>query len=802
MVLLLMLALLFFCKTGQAQLKSSSRTLQGMVMDSVTGKAIPFVTIKLLDSSNAVIKVALTNEEGNINILIDASNSVNLIVSATGYQAKTIGIPTKQIGLVIDFKNILLQPIIEELKQVVVNSKVPIIKQEVDRIIYNLQADPENRVKNTLEIMRKIPYLSMDAEENILLKGNKNFRIFINGKPSGLMESNPKDVLRSMPASTIQRIEVITNPSSKYDAEGIAGIINIVTIRKLSNGYNGSINMYHKMPMSNMGVGTSFTTKKGKWGVSGFAGVNYDELLPTNYNNIQSSKNLNLIQEAQRNNKAQSRYVGTNISFEVDSFNLITAQASANSNKKDGNDYQATILDHMGIFTQQYKTMNQNITKANGLDAAINWQIGSRKNKTNLITLSYQYLSYTNKQNNLVELKEKVNFSSPDFKQFNKGFNDEHTFQADMVRAIKKVYFETGVKGIFRNNNSDFKYLKQTLSTNVFQVDSLNTNQLLSTQNLVAVYNNFRFSIKAWSFQAGFRVEQTMINAKFVNTITEVQQRYFNIIPSISVSKEFNNRGYVNFGFSQRIKRPGINRLNPFIDRSNPNFINTGNPNLQPVVNNDIMLGFTFSQKISYNFGIGYSFSKNIDLKVSTYDSSTKITTSIFRNTGNASRLGIDYNITYPVNDHFTVALNGNLAYFWINGFADNSPIKNNSFTYYFILNAGYRFQKNWHLNAELNAISENPSGLQSKTNGFVSSSFSTSKSIWNNKLSFSVFVNNPFTKFRDNHTAIFSYNFQQHNNTREYFRSYGLSINYKFGKLNEELKRNRRGIRNNDVSN
>ncbi len=690
----------------------------------------------------------------------------------------------------------------EELKEVVITAaKAPIIKQEVDRIIYNIQADPDSKVKNTLEMMRKMPYLSMDAEENILLKGNKDYKIFINGKPSGLMENNPKEVLRSMPASTIQKIEIITNPSSKYDAEGVSGIINIITIKKMGNGYNGNVNMYHRIPMANSGIGTSFTTKAGKLGFSSYTGMNYNEVLPTDYSNHQVTNALTLLQKGQKKSDAQSAYLGINMSIEIDSLNLITAQGSTNISRNNGLDMQASSINNTGSSAQQYKTNNASNGKANGIDAGINWQINSKTNKSRMITLSYQYLSYQNQQDNAVDLFDKVLFTSPNFQQYNKANNSEQTFQTDFVQAFKGIYVEAGVKGVFRNNNSNFEFLKQNSSTTFFELDSLGSNNFLSTQNILGAYNNYSFNLKSWTVQAGFRVEQTWINANFLNNATTIHQNYFNLIPSISINKELKNKGNLNFGFSQRIKRPGINRLNPFVDRSNPNFETTGNPNLRPVLNNDMMLGYSFSKKVSYNIGIGYSFSKNIDLKVSTFNPATKITKTIFENTGSASRGGIDYNINYPVNEHFNLGVNGNLAYFWIKGVADNQPVENNMLTYSLVLNTNYQFKKNWQANAEFNAISQNPAGLQTKTNGFVSSSFSISKSVWNNKLSFSAYANNVFTKFRANNTTSFGYNFNQTYLVNDYFRAFGFSINCKFGKLNEELKQNKRTIRNDDVS-
>jgi ferric enterobactin receptor len=787
--------------TGSAQTMFSDITIKGNLVDSVSKNSIPFATIKLLDRNELVIKVALANKEGAINFLTPVPARAFLFITATGYQSLTISIKVDTTKDAIELGTILLAPHRMELKEVVIIAKAPVIRQEADRIIYNTQADPDSKTKNTLEIMRKIPYLSVDAEENLLLKGNRNYKIFINGKPSGLMESNPKEVLGSIPASTIQRIEIITTPSAKYDAEGVAGIINIVTIKKMSNGYNGSVNLYDRMPMTSSGLGVSFTTKKGKWGFSGYSGINYNKLLPTEYTHNQVTDNFSLLQKGQKKSTSPGSYLGINISYEIDSLNLLTAQGSINRSDHSGNDLQAALLNNGGT-TQQYKTINESNAKARGMDAGINWQIGSKANKSRLVTFSYQYIAYSNKQDNRVELSEQVNYLSPNFRQYNKGSNREHAIQMDLVQSFKDFYFEAGVKGVFRNNNSDFEYLKQNTISGFFETDSMGTNQFLSSQNMLGVYNNYRFSIKSYSFQAGFRIEQTFTSANFITNGTAVTQNYFNVIPSISINKELKNKDNLNIGFSQRIKRPGINRLNPFVDRSNPNFESTGNPKLRPVLNNDLLLGYSRSKKISYTIGISYSFSTNIDLKVSTYNPVSKITTTVFQNTGNASRLGMDYNLNYPVNENLNVGLNGNLAYFWINGFAGNKPIKNNMLTYYFALSAEYHFKHNWQIHSDLNVLSQNPSGLQSKSNGLISSSFSISKNLLNNKLSFSGYVNNPFAKFRNNISQSFGYNFEQTFDTKEYFRAFGFRINYKFGKLNEDVKKNKRAIRNDDVAN
>ena len=137
-----------------------------------------------------------------------------------------------------------------ELNEVAVSGSRPIIKQEPDRITYDIQADPESKVLTVMDMMRKVPLLSVDADDNVKLKGTGNYRILINGKPSGILTRDPKEYLKSMPAAGVQKIEVITTPPSKYESEGLSGIINIITARKLENGYNGNVNCRDSIPFS------------------------------------------------------------------------------------------------------------------------------------------------------------------------------------------------------------------------------------------------------------------------------------------------------------------------------------------------------------------------------------------------------------------------------------------------------------------------------------------------------------------------------------------------------------------------
>ena len=192
-----------------------------------------------------------------------------LVIAFTGFDNKTIMVKRGQSA---DLGTISLKPSDKQMKEVTVVAVKPLIKRDLDGISYDVAADPETPVLSVLDMMRKVPLLSVDGSDNIKLKGKTNYKILINGKESALMAKNPSDVLRSMPATNIERIEVITTPPAKYDAEGLAGIINIITKKKIDEGYNIGLNG-RLNTVWGPGINLNGTYKKGKFGFSGYVGL-------------------------------------------------------------------------------------------------------------------------------------------------------------------------------------------------------------------------------------------------------------------------------------------------------------------------------------------------------------------------------------------------------------------------------------------------------------------------------------------------------------------------------------------------
>ncbi|TKC09952.1 TonB-dependent receptor [Pedobacter polaris] len=781
--------------------------ISGKIIDSSANKAITYASILLKNDKKVQLKSVVTGKDGSFSLTGLSTGNYLLAIVYVGYQTKVVPVALGTTSIVLN--NISLMATPTQLKGVTVTADRPLIKQEIDRISYDVKADPESKVNNVLEMMRKVPMLSVDGDENIQLQGNSNYKILINGRPSGMMERNPKDILKSMPASSIERIEVITTPPAKYDGEGLAGIINIITFKKADNGTNGTINVSERFPVGGPGIGGSFTLKSGKFGIATNAGGNLNSTPLLNNSNLRNTLGANETKLWQTGNKdfsGKSGYIGTELSFEIDSLNLISAQFNYNANDNESLSNQYSTLNNLNQVLHTYELRNNLAGSGNGVDAALNYQLGFKKDKNRLLTFSYRYYKFTNDQFNNVGIFNQVINPSPnnptpealkDYQQQNSGGSSEQTVQIDYVLPIKKLTIEAGVKAIFRDNNSNFEYLSLN-SSGDYILDPLRTNIFDNTQNVYGIYNTYQFNIKKWGVKAGVRAEQTEIDAVF--TSSNLNRSSLNLIPSISVNRKFKDMSSINFGFTSRIQRPGINQLNPFVDRSNPNFESSGNPDLKPMKGHSIEVNYSRFKKASLNIGFRALHGTGIIMPSVVTDPVTQITRTSYANTGSATLIGLNVNINYPFSSKLRGVLgamaNYGIVKAEINGVdLDKQGLMRRAFT-----SLTYRPSKTWQATASVNYNGPNLS-IQGTSNSFVFSSFSLNKDLFDNKLTLSFAANNAFNKYRKAINYTNGPNFIQESYNQNYQRNFTTSLNYRFGKLKDSIKKNKKGINNNDVS-
>ncbi|TDQ09252.1 outer membrane beta-barrel family protein [Pedobacter metabolipauper] len=817
-VLLLILANIFaLSKCATAQTNPAFFSVSGKLVDSLSKRPAAWVTISIKDPALKNMAAGTTDSSGNFILQKLPAGSYTLHVARIGYLKKVValtitnahsgmrldtasGTSSGAVPQTIDVGTLELRPDVKQLKGVEVTSARPLVRQESDRLVYDLQSDPDSKGSNLLDMMRKVPFVSVDADQNILLKNNSSFQIFINGKPSALVTHNPKEVLRSMPASAIQKIEVITNPPAKYDAEGFAGIINIVTNKKPGDGYSGTLNFNEAFPAGGPGIGTSFNAKAGKLGVSVFAGGSLAKV-PVTLNALQRNTTgttmTSLIQNGDRRSNSNTGYFGSDISYEWSDLRLISVQfnLSRNSNREIFN-LQSDLHALNASVLESYRLKNKFKGNGAGLDASLNYQIGFKSSKSKLLTFSYRYSSYANENNNQLEIGEQVNYPLSGYAQENEAGSDEHTMQGDYVTAFKKWVFESGAKVILRGNKSDYAYRIMNASSGQLETDPLNGNNFSLAQDVLAGYTSIGYTGKQVSVKGGVRLEETLVSG-------DIKQDYLHVVPSLSVGLQLTGSNSLNAGFSQRLKRPGINRLNPFTDRSNPSFESSGNPGLRPSLINNLMLVYNKNGKLSVNLGLGYSMFNNLDFRIFIYDANTRITSSTYANVGKGTALSTDLYLAFNATKTVSFNFNGNLTHLDLVRHGTELP-ETKGLYHNFTVSSSIRPASLWRLNANLNVIGKSPvsKSVQSINKAQVNTSFSSSHGLIKDKLSLTATLNNPFKKFRDNKVQTTGLGFLENSTGQQYFRNYKFSLNYNFGRLKDTPKKTRRGIKNDDVSN
>jgi ferric enterobactin receptor len=777
--------------------------IQGKIIDSTTQKPLDKITVTI-NSDNQKDLQAVSNQDGTFEFTNIKAANYKLKINGVGFKSL---IMTIQLKADTNLGPVPLKPDMKALGEVSIKAAVPLIQQKPGKIIYDMQADPESKAKSLLDMLHKIPFITVDADDNVSLKGNTNFKVFINGKPSAMMDNNLKAVLRTMPASSIQRIEVITNPPAKYDAEGVGGIINIITVKSVDNGYRGNLNVSERFPDGGPNAGGSITVKDGKFAMNAYGGLGVYDDRQTNFSNSQQSFGNDatlLDQNGYKHNNNRNGYIGTELSYEIDSLRLLSGQFSYNGYHNDGASFQSSLLTGASGVLQGYDINNDNNSHGQGGDASVNYQLGFKADKNRLLTFSYRYAGYKSNAFSALSLANEVNYTIPDYQQPNSASTSEHTFQVDLNYPVKKVMIEAGAKAILRSDRSNSQYLQVDSATSLYQPVADLANQFYYTQDVYSLYNSYQFNLKKWNFSAGLRAEETVIDAHFLSSNSSVSSNYLNVVPSISINHPLGSGG-VGLAFNQRIQRPGIYRLNPFIDRSNPNFIVTGNPRLKPNSVNAAQLNYSTgnSGKVSLFVATDYIFVNNFTVPVTNFDPSTQITTVTYQNSGHGHGMDFIFNLNYNVTPKYSISFNSNSTKFSLTQAGDNTAAASlDRWMTMEELSNTLKLDKGWSFNAAVRYNGLAPTSIQGYTNAYFSSNVGLNKELVQHKLYFGLSVNNPFTKFRNIVNTTNGPDFVENNINQAYFRSVSVSLNYNFGKLNGDVKRSRKSINNNDSNN
>ncbi|MDU1891631.1 MAG: TonB-dependent receptor [Dysgonomonas sp.] len=787
--------------------KQVNTVIKGQLTDSLTSETVPYATIKIATKENPTvpIKAVATDENGKFQFSMDKKGEFLFIAEYIGKKSLSNPIILGE-SKTLDLGIVKMSDNAQSLTEVVVSAQKPLVKVDLDKITYSLEDDPEAKTNNVLEMLRKVPMVTVDGEENIKLKGSSNFKIYLNGKPSNMISSNPKDVLRSMPANTIKDIEIITDPGAKYDAEGVAGIINIITQKNSSmGGYTASVNG-RTDSRGGFGGGGYLSMKYGKFGFTGRYNY-YDYKQPKGEyssftENLKDNDNKYSRQSGFSKNKGNGQFGSGELSYEIDTLNLI----NVGFNRYEGNntarsiDQLVEMQDINNVTQYSYEKNGKSKGKYGGTDVNVDYQRTFNK-KDQLLTASYRFSYSPNDSESdtwITPIVMPIGDGAVTNHQFSDADMKEHTFQIDFVTPFNKVHsLEAGAKYIIRLNESESGY-KFLNITDEWISKTTDMDRFKHQQDILAAYGGYSAKLKKWGFKTGVRYEATWLDAKYpINTGMNFKVDYSNIVPSATVTYQLKPMQNLRFGYNMRISRPGIWQLNPYVNSTDPSYIQQGNPKLDAVKNHNISANYGFfNPTLNFNLNLAYSFENNgVETVTNMVDG---IRYSSYDNIAERKNLGLSAYVNWSPNDKVRIYSNLSGGYTDIQTNNDRN-LSNNGFTANIYGGGEYKFPASFR--AYLNAGYFSPYlSLENKSSSFFFHSFSVSKGFKNDRLMISAYASNPFTKEWKFKNKTNSDLFRSETIMTQNTRQFGISFSFRFGEMKAQIKKAQRSISNDDV--
>ncbi|MDR1369734.1 MAG: TonB-dependent receptor [Dysgonamonadaceae bacterium] len=785
-----------------------SITLKGQVIDSLSRESMPYVTLKITESGNPskVVKLLSTDDSGKFNVILNTTGKFDLLVNTVGKTPLIKPFEITGTEKTVDLSELPLSDS-QSLGEVVVTAIKPLVSVDLDKITYSMQDDPDSKTSNVLDMMRKVPMVTVDAEDNIQLKGSSSFKIYMDGKPSNLISSNPTQVLRSMPASMIKNVEVITDPGAKYDAEGVTGIINIITNKQPMGGYT-----------ANLGAGVD--TRGGyngsaygtlKYGKLGFTG-NYSYL---HFNNPKSDydsyrETYNPLNEKYLFQNGQNKYEGNyqfgsgELSYDIDTLNLITASFNryGGSGESKGDVHVKALMPDKNTVAYSYDQESKNKNEYGSTSVNVDYQRTFKK-KDELLTASYRYNLSPNDSESDTKIENPVNYYG--YWLWQKTVNDasdkEHTFQVDYTTPIAKLHtIEAGIKYIIRLNNSDTDRDTLGIFTNRWGAMETPMSEFKYRYDIIAGYLGYNLKYKNYGFKAGLRMEDTKTKAEYpLESPMNFDNHYNTLVPSATVTYRFKMVHNIRLGYNMRVQRPGISLLNPYINDADPKYVSSGNPNLDVEKAHNIGLTYgVFKPKFNLNVGLNYNFVNNAIQRISRMEGD--VTHSTYENLGKQQRTGL--NVYWGWNPINNLRLNINASGNYLDIDAnDGSGRKSHGFTGNLFGNAQYTLPKDFRLSFYGGGSSPSVN-FQGENDGFYFYGLGINRSFLNKKLTLSLSSISLFNKYRD-FTSKTNKNsdYYQESHNRVQMQNFNFRVSYQFGEMKQQaVKKVRRSITNDDV--
>lgn len=594
-------------------------TIHGVVQDSLSQHKEPYATVRLFRKGEVKPLVVATT---------DASGKFTLHYTKPGtyiLQTAIIGkLPTtKELVLdadkMVELGTILTQDAGQSLATAEVVAARPLVKSQIDRLVYSMSDDPDAQTNTMLEMLRKVPLVTVDGQDKITVNGKANFKVYVNGKPNKMMSDNPSVVLKSFPASVVKKVEVITDPGAKYDAEGTSGILNIVTATEATTtGYT----VTPTLSWSNRGWGGNIfgMVQIGKLTLSAHGGVNGENSLR---NTTESERELildpvnHLLKtRGESYNHGTYGFGGLDASYDISKHDLLSVSGSIYAGRQKGHGLSSTFLTGNAGTVYSYDNVNHRDSRYHGINTSVDYQHQFGKENQNL-TFSYRFSSdlRNNKTLNVYDNLQSVPFALKDRRIDPDNKSQEHTAQIDFTSPLGENHtLSVGAKYIYRLNRSDNEEYSRLAGTATdFLPDVAQSLLYRHRTDISAGYTEYIYRLKRFSLRSGLRFESSHIRVTYPNgTRAAFSTRLNDWVPSLNLGYNLTDTQLLRLGYNLRIGRPDIYYLSPYVNHLSPEKISYGNPNLESETAHNFQLNYSlFSQKFSVNFSATYSTSYN-----------------------------------------------------------------------------------------------------------------------------------------------------------------------------------------------
>lgn len=787
---------------------SGRYNVKALISDSI-GEPEAFATVRVYQSTDTtkIAAMGVTKDNGTIDLPLDAAGSYKLKVFSIGRAELSRQFNVNNNNPTADLGNLIVRSDDKMLGEVTVTAARPIVTKEIDRIGYDVQADEESKTNTLDEMLRKVPLVSVDADGTIKVKGSADFKIYKNGRPNNSFTKNAKEIFKAIPASMIKKIEVITDPGAREDAEGVGAILNIVTLENtIMKGMMGNLSLNYSTVSDYPAPNFWGSGQIDKVNISLYAGMSriserqsrnksrsegtYDDS-----GNIQRS-------ESEGSNKGSVSWFGLDGSYELDSLNLFTAEFG-------GYYYDITPIsagtesryapDGSMIYSFSTST-RQNPYRYFDINGNFNYQ-HSTKRPGETLTASYM-VSTTNQTNNSSQrYSDMINMPVP-YTGIDSDFKldfIEHTLQFDWCRPFADIHtIDLGAKYIYRDNHS-------RTQQNYIGFHEEPLLDFSHHTHVAAAYADYRVRLGRLSLRGGLRYEFSRLSASYADNNNEsFASNLSDWVPNAAIAYNINDANTIKLSYGTRINRPGISYLNPAVNQS-PTSTSGGNPDLGSARNSSLSLNYNLiSRKVNIDFTAGYSFTNNDIIAVQHIENDHLY--QGYANAGHNKSFNTGLFLQWTAGKKTTVMLNGNATYnhydnpslnITNNGWGGNAYLRLSQRLPWNIM--GNLFGAIW--TGSINGLygESRPQGI-SKLNYGLSLQRSFLKE---DRLTLRLSTWNPFypnqTRYKSTTTNL-AYNSTSYTYQRQYF-NLQIAVSYRFGSINAQVKKTATKIENDDLT-